>query len=377
MGIHWDSKQRKKERKEREKERKERKKAADVDVDRDDMKVVGKVTLRQQRPASLPHSRIQPAHSFYHHRIPSLHLLFPLLLSASFHSIQSAAPPPYPYTIELRGGKDSLEATSDSYSTSAASRMSWRCSGDSNKSLVDNLAKNKIIQSQRVYDAMSAVDRGYFTLDGKGRPEYSYQDAPQPIGYGATISAPHMHAMCLELLADQLRPGSSALDVGSGSGYLVAAFAAMTGMGKEKKEESKEESPTTGSSSSSSSSSVSGGHIYGIEHIAELVTLSQDNLKKWNPHYDQFITVQKGDGRLGIPGHQFDAIHVGAAASEIPPALIDQLKPGGRLIIPVGPQAGDQYLLQIDKTANGDIKKKAVTGVRYVPLTDAKKQLGH
>ncbi len=220
--------------------------------------------------------------------------------------------------------------------------MAWRSSGKTHTQLLSNLKEYKIIQTERVHGVMAKVDRGEFSRQSP------YVDSPQSIGHGVTISAPHMHAYALELLKDRLQPGMRVLDVGSGSGYLTACFALMVGPG---------------------------GTVVGIEHVDELVRTSEENVKK---SHEYLLTSGRlkfvvGDGRKGYaPEGPYDAIHVGAAAPTLPPALVDQLAPGGRLIIPVGKHS--QSLEQIDKAKDGTVSREKLMGVRYVPLTDREKQ---
>jgi protein-L-isoaspartate(D-aspartate) O-methyltransferase len=304
-------------------------------------------------------------------------LLLPIVLAAattqqrSFaRATRSVTSQPAPFS------PDSLPASSSQLYQ--PTEMAWRCSGLTNQQLVDSLARSKIIHTRRVYDAMLAVDRGLFMPSKSVPAAVAYQDSPQALGFGATISAPHMHAMCLELLSNQLEPGNRALDVGSGSGYLVATMAVMMGA-KQQATSSAATSSTSAAAAAASTemkqasptnASIS---VYGIEHIQELVDMSHTNLRRWDPDFASFIHVFKGDGRQGVKGEQFDAIHVGAAAPTIPEPLLQQLKPGGRLVIPVG--TTNQNLICIDRDAHGKFTQQIVSGVRYVPLTDEAKQL--
>lgn len=223
----------------------------------------------------------------------------------------------------------------------------WTGSGiNKNKAMVEHLQRYGVITSKKVSEVMETVDRALFVPEGTP----PYVDSPMQIGHNATISAPHMHAICLQLLEENLKPGMHALDVGSGTGYLTACFALMVG-------------PE--------------GHAVGVEHIPELVASSIQNIKKSAAApllKEGSLSVHVGDGRLGWPEFApYDAIHVGAAAPEIPPALIEQLKPGGRMVIPVGNLF--QYLKVVDKNPDGSISVRDETSVRYVPLTSREAQL--
>ena len=211
--------------------------------------------------------------------------------------------------------------------------------------LCDSLKKKRYIKTQKVYDSMIKVDRVDFS------PRNPYMDSPQPINYNVTISAPHMHAYCLELLKDHLKKGGKSLDVGFGSGYLTVAMSKMM--------EDK-------------------GTSVGIEHIKELCDYAKENINKNNKELldNKKVILICGDGRKGCPEYgPYDCIHVGAAASEMPQELINQLANGGRLVIPVGEPGGDQYIYVIDKDNQGKITQRKELCVSYVPLTSVDKQL--
>eukprot|EP00667_Euglena_gracilis_P024231 EG_transcript_27756 len=206
-----------------------------------------------------------------------------------------------------------------------------------NAELVQQLVQRGGIKHGIVQQTMLSVDRGNYCAS-RG----VYDDRPQSIGYNVTISAPHMHAMCLDLLHDFLRPGCRALDVGSGSGYLTVCMALMC------------------------------GEAHGIEYVPQLVPISQANVEKDGKKHlldSKKVTLQAGDGSKGLPGlAPFHAIHVGAAAPTMPQALLQQLASPGRMVIPVGPQGGSQQLVVVDKDANGTVTQWAECGVQYVPL---------
>ncbi len=164
--------------------------------------------------------------------------------------------------------------------------------------------------------------------------ERAYGDHPLPIGLGQTISQPYVVAYMTELIAP--RPGQRVLEVGTGSGYQAAVLAEI------------------------------GCDVYTMEIFEALAVNARKRLTRLG--YGA-VRVRHGDGHVGWPeAAPFDAILVTAAASYIPPALIAQLKPRGRIIIPVGSVYGVQHLILVEKQADGTTRTRQLLPVRFVPL---------
>ena len=280
--------------------------------------------------------------------------------------------------------------------------MSWlfRPTFKDNAELINHLVKSQIIKTKSVINAMLKVDRKDFA------PSDPYNDSPQYLGHGATISAPHMHGYALEYLQSRLKPGNSVLDVGSGSGILCAYMAHMVLQAptnhkndntkdKNANENTKNECENDESKSSDKNININenkNGKVVGVEHIDYLVDLSLKNLNKDSMHKEWLenanMIIIQGDGRLGYPKHApYDCIHVGAAAQpKVVNTLFDQLKDGGMLVIPVEVDSQTQHQVfriyekdpkfKDDKTNKYDIAKckKDLLDVMYVPLTDKNKQ---
>ena len=187
--------------------------------------------------------------------------------------------------------------------------------------------------SDEVLAALGRVERHLFVPPGQAR--YAYENRPLPIGHGQTISQPYIVA----LMTDLLEPDENdvVLEVGTGSGYQAAVLAELV------------------------------EHVYSIEIIEALAVSARERLARLG--YDN-VTTKLGDGYYGWEEHApFDAIIVTAAASHVPPPLIEQLKPGGRMVIPVGGRFMTQLLLLLEKGDDGEIVTRQIGAVRFVPLT--------
>lgn len=185
----------------------------------------------------------------------------------------------------------------------------------------------------RVMDAMGRVPRHEFVPDSL-RP-YAYENRPLPIGHGQTVSQPYIVALMTDLL--NVGPGSVVLELGTGSGYQAAILAECVKT------------------------------VYSIEIIKELGEQARDRLRRLG--YEN-TEVQIGDGYYGWKEHApFDGIIVTAACSHIPPPLIEQLKRGGRMIIPVGGPFMTQQLILVEKEEDGKTRTRQLLPVAFVPLT--------
>jgi protein-L-isoaspartate(D-aspartate) O-methyltransferase len=185
----------------------------------------------------------------------------------------------------------------------------------------------------RVLDALAKVPRHRFVP--AEQEKYAYKNRPLSIGYGQTISQPYIVALMTDLL--NVEPGSRILEIGTGSGYQAAILAEM------------------------------GAEVYTIEIVEPLGKRAEATLAELG--YTK-AKVRVGDGYDGWEGFApYDAIIVTAAASHVPPPLVKQLRPGGRMVIPVGAQFLTQHLQLVEKEADGSVVSRQILPVRFVPLT--------
>jgi protein-L-isoaspartate(D-aspartate) O-methyltransferase len=185
----------------------------------------------------------------------------------------------------------------------------------------------------RVAAVLGRVPRHEFVPASERR--HAYENRPLPIGHGQTISQPYIVALMTDLL--RLAPGQVVLEVGTGSGYQAAVLAEM------------------------------GARVYTIEIIEPLALEATQRLRRLG--YTQ-VQVRTGDGYYGWQEHApFDAIIVTAAAGHVPPPLVQQLRNGGRMVVPVGGRFSTQYLLLVQKSEAGEVTTRQILPVAFVPLT--------
>ncbi|MEF3074545.1 protein-L-isoaspartate(D-aspartate) O-methyltransferase [Methylobacter sp. Wu1] len=192
----------------------------------------------------------------------------------------------------------------------------------------------KAALSDRVMAAIRHVPRHKFIPDALR--EYAYQNGPVPIGFGQTISQPYIVALMSDLL--NTKPSDVVLEIGTGSGYQAAILSELV------------------------------RQVYSIEVIEDLATMARAHLRELG--YSN-VEIRAGDGNLGWPEHApYDGIIVTAAAPHIPQALIDQLRTGARLVIPLGQPYSAQELMVVEKKPDGEIETREILDVAFVPLVE-------
>lgn len=202
---------------------------------------------------------------------------------------------------------------------------------DEREEMVQSQIRSRGVKSQRVLEAMRTVPRHLFVPERVA--QLAYSDRPLTIGHDQTISQPFIVAFMTDNL--DVKPGEKVLEIGSGSGYQAAVLAEM------------------------------GVEVWTIEIVPELAEMAEENLKKAG--YDD-VNVKCGDGYKGWPEEApFDAVIITAAPESIPDALVEQLKVGGTMILPVGPVNSVQSLKKIIKKEDG-IKQNTLIPVRFVPM---------
>ena len=212
----------------------------------------------------------------------------------------------------------------------------------SSMSLINELVQSGYLKTPEIIEAFKKIKREDFVL-----PEdimNAEVNSPLPIGHGQTISQPLTVAFMLELL--EPRPGEKILDVGSGSGWTCAMLAEIVGRD---------------------------GQVYGVERIPELKNFAEENVKKYNFIEKKVVQLFCTDGYKGLLDKApFDKIVVAASPEEVPRQLLEQLKVGGRLVVPVGQQYSSQDMVVIDKVGEKKFKEKRYPGFVFVPLVKDK-----
>ena len=215
--------------------------------------------------------------------------------------------------------------------TSVAAQQSEGRFAEARGALVQEL-RLQGIESESVLDALGRVPRERFVLSAD--VDGAYGNYPLPIGHGQTISQPYVVALMSELL--DLEPGDRVLEIGTGSGYQAAVLAELD------------------------------CEVFTLEIIEDLAASAAVLLQELG--YDR-VHVLHGDGYLGWPSEApFDKVIVTAAPEEIPAALVEQLRVGGKMIIPVGPRGGVQQLTLLEKGADGKVETTAIIPVAFVPM---------
>jgi len=198
--------------------------------------------------------------------------------------------------------------------------------------MVERQLRRRGIADQRILDAFLAVPREAFV--SAGYAQLAYGDHPLPIEAGQTISQPYIVALMIE--AAGIKAGDKVLEVGAGSGYAAAVISRIA------------------------------GKVVGIERQHDLVEVARERLQRLG--YDN-VAIVEGDGTKGCPEEApFDAILAAASGSHIPESLVEQLKPGGSIVMPVGSPGWVQKLVKATRREDGTLQQSDLGGVRFVPL---------
>jgi len=208
---------------------------------------------------------------------------------------------------------------------------------------VEALRSEGVLRDSRIAQAMLTVPRELFL-----RPEempYAYVDSPLPIGYGQTTSALHMTALFCEYA--QMKLGQKVLEVGGGCGYMSCVYAEVVAPTDRPEQE--------------------WGHVWSVEIVKPLAESARLNVEKAG--YAKRVTILHGDASVGLSDYSpYDVIIVTSAAPDIPGPLVEQLSPGGVLLIPVGTPHFFQELFRVRKSQDGKTTRENMGGVAFVPL---------
>jgi protein-L-isoaspartate(D-aspartate) O-methyltransferase len=200
------------------------------------------------------------------------------------------------------------------------------------EAMVERQLRRRGITEPHILDAFRAVPREAFV--GRDVAHLAYGDHPLPIEAGQTISQPYIVGLMIQAAA--VEPGDTVLEVGSGSGYAAAVMSRIA------------------------------ERVIGIERQHQLVVAARERLERLG--YEN-VDIVEGDGTKGWPaGAPYDAILAAASGSHVPASLVDQLAPGGRLVMPIGEPGWVQNLVKVTKQADGWLQQSDLGGVRFVPL---------
>ena len=200
------------------------------------------------------------------------------------------------------------------------------------EAMVERQLKRRGISEPEILDAFRAVPREAFVREAL--VDQAYGDHPLPIEAGQTISQPYIVALMIQ--AADIRPGAKVLEVGAGSGYAAAVISRIA------------------------------ARVVGIERQHDLVEVARERMRRLD--YDN-VEIVEGDGTRGWPEHApYDAILAAASGSHVPKPLVEQLAPGGSIVMPVGDPGWVQKLVKVTKGEDGTLEHSDLGAVRFVPL---------